>query len=176
MTTRSKVPANLVRVFRNASRIRRFQRLRITALPTFRETEIPSRLCSNPLGIAKTISTLFAAERRASNTSLNSGDLRIRAVCGKFPVFICIVNNKSLIVNSKIATQWKYLLTFRNNRNLFFHGIFRNEKGMNYEKRRSAHEHRIGNIEIRPRIRTKHHQNPIPNAINWFAVIPAQTV
>jgi hypothetical protein len=78
ITTRSTPAGSFIRDNRKASRINRFHRLRMTALPTFRETESPSRGCVNPFVSPKTSRSPSEAEQRRSYVRLKSAPRRIR--------------------------------------------------------------------------------------------------
>lgn len=59
--TTSKPTGNMARCVRNASRIKRFQRLRSTELPTRRDTDNPSRVRDKVFALPCTTSTASAA-------------------------------------------------------------------------------------------------------------------
>lgn len=63
--------------------MRRFHRLRTTALPTFLETESPSRQCGNSLAAANRMSEPSLAEHLAEKTLWNCSVLRSRDDLGK---------------------------------------------------------------------------------------------
>lgn len=67
---------------RNASRNSRFQRFRTTALPTFRDTDNPTRGCGRPFAAAYTTSSPSDTDRFLSYTALNSVGVFSRWVCG----------------------------------------------------------------------------------------------